>query len=400
MNGDVTAIVPAAGRGTRFGAPRNKVLEPLLGRPILRWTLESLAGSAVTSRIILAVSGCDRAEIEEICKGLDVPVDFAPGGDSRQDSVRNALALVETPIVAVHDAARPLVSQDVVTRCIASVREHGTGIAAIPVSDTLKRADGGVALETVDRDGLWATQTPQCCRTDDLLQAYNLADATGLQFTDEAALLQNAGIAVHLVEASPRNLKITTSGDLELAEAILRPRGGESMPLPRIGYGYDIHRFQDGRKMILGGVDFGLPYGLLGHSDADAVLHALMDALLGAAGMPDIGHLFPNTDEAWRAASSMDLLAEVVYQISSAGYAVGNADITVIAERPKIAPRIAEMKSNIAGALGIREDAVGVKATTAEGLGDLGAGEGLSAHAVVVLGNTSANSSAEVLTGK
>lgn len=385
MNLDVTAIVPAAGRGTRFGAPRNKVLEPLLGRPILRRTLEALAGSDAVSRIIVCVSDGDRASVEALCCDLGVPVYLAPGGETRQDSVRNALALVETPIVAVHDAARPLVSRDVVTRCIASVRDHGTGIAAIPVSDTLKRAEDGIALETVDRDGLWATQTPQCCLTEDLRSAYVAADADGVQFTDEAALLQNAGIPVHLVEASPGNLKITTRADIELAEAILRQREGNGVPLPRIGYGYDIHRFQDGRRMILGGVDFGQQYGLLGHSDADAVLHALMDALLGAAGMPDIGHLFPNTDERWRGASSMALLAEVVSRIRSAGYNVGNADITVIAERPKLAPRIAEMKANIAGALGISEDAVGIKATTAEGLGDLGAGDGLAAHAVVMM---------------
>jgi 2-C-methyl-D-erythritol 4-phosphate cytidylyltransferase/2-C-methyl-D-erythritol 2,4-cyclodiphosphate synthase len=385
MNIDVTAIVPAAGRGTRYGAPRNKVLEPLLGRPILRWTLEALAASNEVSRIVIAVSECDRAAIEAVCSDIEVPVAFAQGGNERQDSVRNALALVDTPIVAVHDAARPLITPDIVAACIRSVREHGTGVAAIPVSDTLKRADCGIALETVDRAGLWATQTPQCCSTDDLLQAYEVARRASFSATDEAALLHNAGVPVHLVNASPINLKITTPDDLDLAEAILKRREGSNMPLPRIGYGYDVHRFQDGRRMVLGGVDFQMPYGLLGHSDADAVLHALMDALLGAAGQPDIGHLFPNTDERWHGASSLDLLAHVVSRITSAGYSVGNVDITVIAERPKIAPHIAEMKANIAGALGISEDAVGIKATTAEGLGDLGAGEGLAAHAVVLI---------------
>lgn len=385
MSESVTAIVPAAGRGSRFGAPRNKVLEPLMGRPILRRTLEALAASRGIAAIIVAAADDDLAEVESICAGLPIRCVLAAGGEIRQDSVRNALAFVESPIVAVQDAARPLTSGRTIEACIRSVREHGTGIAAIPVADTLKRAPEGLVEETVDRSQLWATQTPQCCRTEDLRHAYEVAAQTGAQFTDEAALLQNAGFPVHLVPASPSNLKITTPDDLSLAEAILRSRGDATVSIPRIGYGYDVHRFEDGRKMILGGVDFGLEYGLLGHSDADAVLHAVMDALLGAAGLPDIGWLFPNTGERWRGASSMDLLAEVVRRVRASGYLTGNVDITVIAERPKIAPHAAAMKANIAAALGIPETAVGLKATTAEGLGDLGAGEGLAAHAVALL---------------
>jgi 2-C-methyl-D-erythritol 4-phosphate cytidylyltransferase/2-C-methyl-D-erythritol 2,4-cyclodiphosphate synthase len=361
------------------------VLEPLLGRPILRRTLDAIAASGCVEAIVVAVSPSDMESVAQLRSGLKIPCRIVEGGETRQDSVKNALAIVESPIVAVHDAARPLIDAGTIARCIRSVVDCGTGVAAIPVADTLKRAPDGLVHETVDRSQLWATQTPQCCRTADLRHAYEAATSTGAQFTDEAALLQSAGYPVHLVKASPLNMKITTPDDLALAEAILRSRGGGSLNLPRIGYGYDVHRFEQGRRMVLGGVDFGLDYGLLGHSDADAVLHAVMDALLGAAGLPDIGHLFPNTDEQWRGASSMDLLAEVVTRVGSAGYRTGNVDITVIAERPKVGPHTAAMKANIARVLGIAEDAVGIKATTAEGLGDLGAGAGLAAHAVAML---------------
>ncbi|HEY3266239.1 MAG TPA: 2-C-methyl-D-erythritol 4-phosphate cytidylyltransferase [Armatimonadota bacterium] len=382
---DVTAIVPAAGRGTRFGAARNKALAPLLGRPILRWTLDALAASSHIHRLVVAVSEEDEAEISELCNGLPLPWLLVRGGAARQDSVERALEAVETPIVAVHDAARPLVTPDIVARCIESVRSCGTGLAAIPVADTLKRESAGDSRETVAREGLWAAQTPQCFTADLLRRGF--AASRGLSVTDDASVVEALGHPVRLVLGSAHNIKITTPEDLALAEAILRARGGQEarVTVPRIGYGYDVHRFQNGRRMVLGGVDFGLEYGLLGHSDADAVLHAVMDALLGAAGMPDIGHLFPNTDERWRGASSMDLLRDVADRIRAAGYAPGNVDITVIAERPKIGPHAAEMKANIAAALNLDPSAVGLKATTAEGLGDLGEGLGLAAHAVCLL---------------
>ncbi len=353
---DATAIVPAAGRGTRFGAARNKVLEPLLGRPILRWTLEALAAADDIDEIIVAVSPEDADEITIICQGLSCPCRIVPGGAMRQDSVRNALREATRPIVAVHDAARPLVTPEIIARGLASARAHGTGIVAMPVADTLKRQADQVVLETIPREDFWGAQV--------------------------------AGLPVRLVPGSPQNIKITTPDDLVLADAILRARRagkGAAVTVPRIGYGYDVHRFAEGRRMVLGGVDFGLDYGLLGHSDADTLLHAVMDALLGAAGLPDIGHLFPNTDERWNGADSMDLLAEVVRRIRAEGLSIGNLDTTVIAERPKIAPHAPAMRANIARACGIPESSVGLKATTHEGLGALGAGEGLAAHAVCLL---------------
>jgi 2-C-methyl-D-erythritol 4-phosphate cytidylyltransferase/2-C-methyl-D-erythritol 2,4-cyclodiphosphate synthase len=375
-------IVAAAGRGTRFGADRNKVFLPLLGVPLLRRSLQALAASGAIDRIIVAVAPRGEPEVATLTQALPVPCLLVPGGATRQQSVRNALSVVDEDLVAVHDAARPLVSSDTIRRCLESARSDGTGIAAVRVTDSLKRAPHGTVTASVPRDDIWATQTPQCARTEWLRKAYEVADADGFEATDEASLLEHAGFEVRLVEAAKDNLKVTTPEDLPLAEAVLRSR---VVSVPRVGYGYDVHRFAAGRRMVLGGVDFGLDYGPDGHSDADVVLHAVMDAVLGAAGLPDIGALFPNTDERWRGADSAALLVEVRRRAGAAGFAVGNVDITVIAERPKIAPHVAAMKSRIAALLGIPEDAVGIKATTAEGLGDLGRGNGLAAHAVCVL---------------
>lgn len=375
-------IVAAAGRGTRFGAERNKVFLPLLGVPLLQRSLLALAASGGIDRIVVAVAPGEEHEAAALTPSVPVPCLLVPGGATRQQSVRNALSLVKEEFVAVHDAARPLVSPDTILRCLDSAACHGTGIAAYRVADSLKRAQHGKVVASVPRDGIWATQTPQCARTDWLLEAYETAGADGFQATDEAALLEHAGFEVRLVEAEKHNVKVTTPEDLHLAETLLRSR---AVSAPRVGCGYDIHRFASGRRMVLGGVDFGLDYGPDGHSDADVVLHAVMDALLGAAGLPDIGTLFPNTDERWKGADSARLLADVRGRVRAAGFVVGNVDITVIAERPRLAAHVPAMRSRIAALLEVADDAVAVKATTAEGLGDLGRGDGLAAHAVCLL---------------
>lgn len=388
MKRTLTAIVPAAGRGTRFGAARNKVLEPLLGRPVLRWTLEALDACPDVDAIVVAASADDFTLVRDMCGTLSTPCQVTTGGDTRQNSVRNALAEVDSEFVAVHDAARPLLRSDVIGRCVDTLRRYGTAVAAVPVADTLKSAPDGVVVRTVERSGLWAAQTPQCARTDLLRAAYDTADRENFAGTDEASLLEHAGYRVHLVPGSTSNFKITTPEDMLMAETVLSGLGQAENPEPppqRVGFGYDIHRIAASRPMILGGVDFHLDYGLLGHSDADALTHAVMDALLGAAGLPDIGHLFPNTDERWRDARSVDLLQEVARRVRDAGYRVGNVDATVIAERPKIAPHVEEMRANLASAMNIHTSAVGLKATTAEGLGSLGAGQGVAAHAVCIL---------------
>lgn len=308
---------------------------------------------------------------------------FAMGGATRQASVYNGmLALLDEPgdaIVLVHDAARPLVSGDIITRCIASALEYGSGVAASCVYDTLKRADkDGFVRETVDRTGIWAAQTPQAFRLDLLRRAFDAATASGFCGADEASLVERLDEdSVKLVQDGRQNIKITTPADMAFAEQWLHG----VRPDIRVGNGYDIHRLAPGRQLWLGGIQIEFDKGLDGHSDADVVLHALCDALLGAAGMPDIGQLYPNTDERFRGASSMEFLRDVAARLAKDGWNIGNADCTLIAEQPKISAYSGRMRQTIAQALGVGECCINIKATTNEGLGALGAGLGIACHA-------------------
>ena len=292
-------------------------------------------------------------------------------------------------LIMVHDGARPLLTPSVIGRCLAGAQAHGNAVAALPVADTLKSADAHhIVTGTTDRTGLWAVQTPQCFRLATLFHAHGAARSTGFVGTDEASLVEAFGDEpVHLVLGAPDNLKITRPEDLPLAEAILQSRYPQVTVQTRVGFGYDVHRLVPGRRLVLGGVEISdtMGRGLEGHSDADVLLHALMDALLGAAGLPDIGHLFPNTDSSYAGADSTRLLAEVARRVAAEGYTVVNVDVTLIAEAPKIAPYISRMRAIIAPLLRVEPAQVGIKATTNEGLGALGAGMGIAAHAVAAL---------------
>lgn len=317
--------------------------------------------------------------------GVTERIRYVAGGASRQDSVRCGLqSLADAPgdaVVLVHDAARPFVSVDLIERCIASAVEYGSGVAAVPVHDTIRRADeNDVPVQTVDRTGLWAMQTPQAFRLDLLRRASDRAEQTGFQGTDEASLVEQLQ-GVRLVKGDRENIKITTSDDLRFAEQWL----GGRMPEMRVGCGYDIHRLVEGRDLWLGGVKIPYDRGLDGHSDADVALHAICDALLGAAGMPDIGQLYPNTDESITGASSIGFLMDVADRLASAGWTVMNVDCTLIAERPKIGPYVSRMREKISYALKIEPARVGIKATTNEGLDDTGAGAGIACHAAACL---------------
>ena len=316
------------------------------------------------------------------------------GGQTRQESVAIGLFTLggdPDDLILVHDGARPLVTSEVITRCIDGARRWGNAVAALPVADTLKAVDGAgddapTVTRTIDREGLWAVQTPQTFSVHALYAAHTSARDEGWTGTDEASLVERFGdTPVHLVLGDPQNFKITRPDDLRLASSVLRGRGAEAAPPMRIGFGYDIHRLTEGRPLVLGGVPIPSPRGLDGHSDADVLLHALCDALLGAAGLPDIGHLFPNTDPAYKDADSLSLLREVVRRLSELGYGVGNVDLTLLAEAPKIAPFIPQMRAAIADCLLVRPSQVGIKATTNEGLGALGRGEGMAAHAVALI---------------
>ncbi len=388
-------LLPAAGRATRFGSGAdNKIFAPLGSKPLLYRTAQAFAAHPQIDGIVVVAGPAEVSRCREALAGVDKVLAVVAGGQTRQESVAVGLFTLggdPDDLILVHDAARPLVTAAVINRCLEGAKKFGNAVAALPITDTLKAADdSSIVQRTVDREGLWAMQTPQVFRLGTLFEAHGAARAMGWTGTDEAALVEQfSDEPVHLVPGDPANLKITRPEDLPLAEAIWQSRQPRSMTTQtRIGFGYDIHPLVEGRKLFLGGIEIPSPRGLDGHSDADVLLHALCDALLGAAGLPDIGHLFPNTDPAYKGASSLALLAEVVRRVSEAGYAIGNADMTLIAEAPKIAPYLDQMRSVIAAALHVEPSQVGIKATTNEGLGSLGRGEGIAAHAVALLTNS------------
>ncbi len=385
------ALIPAAGRATRFtGGGGNKVFTLLGGQPLLYWTASAFAAHPQIDGIVVVAGPSEVSRCREALAGVDKLLAIVAGGQTRQESVAIGLFTLggdPDDLILVHDAARPLVTAAVLDRCLEGAEKNGNAVAALPVSDTLKAVDTELVVQrTVDRHGLWAMQTPQAFRLATLFEAHSAARSTGWLGTDEAALVEQfTDEPVHLVPGDPANFKITRPEDLPLAEALWQSRQLPTMSQPRIGFGYDIHPLVEGRPLFLGGIEIPSPRGLDGHSDADVLLHALCDALLGAAGLPDIGHLFPNTDPAYKGASSLLLLAEVVRRVHDEHYIVGNADMTLIAEAPKISPSVAEMRVVIANTLGVLPSQVGIKATTNEGLGSLGRGEGIAAHAVVLL---------------
>lgn len=369
-------------------------------------TLAAFQACPEIDGIVLVGNAAERDALKSLAEnaGVTKPLVLAEGGATRQESVyRGLLALPDSvEIVAIHDAARPLVTSGVIVRTVSAAKEHGAALATIPAVDTIKRVDAnGTVAETLPRAVLQAAQTPQTFRLTLIRDAHERARQMGYEATDDAALAEWSGHPVQCVEGSRRNIKITTPEDLLFAEALLKPESSSSekpyqdansLPqrpndptTPRIGFGYDIHRLKEGRRLVLGGVEIPHSHGLDGHSDADVMLHALMDALLGAAGLPDIGHLFPNTDERWRGVSSRGLLREVARQLAEAGFRLGNVDVTLIAERPKIAPYVAEMRAAIAEDLSLPEAVVGIKATTNERVGAVGREEAMAAQAVALL---------------
>lgn len=387
------ALIPAAGLGARFNnSGGNKVFAPLLDQPLLSWTVSAFARHPGIDGIVVVTGREDMARCRETLAGFEKVMAVVVGGQSRQESVQIGLfALGAAPedLILVHDGARPLVSAAVIDRCIAGTRENGSAVAALPVTDTLKRVgEAQIITETVERGDLWAVQTPQVFHAQTLLNAHVAASDAAFHGTDEAALVEHLGdVPVHLVLGEAENLKVTRPEDLALAEALLRRRQEIRETQMRVGFGYDIHRLVPGRRLVLGGVEIADPQGrgLDGHSDADVLLHAICDALLGAAGLPDIGTLYPNTDAAYAGIDSMTLLADVAHRLTLQRLSVVNVDATLIAESPKIAPYVGLMRQNLTSALDLEATQVGIKATTNEGLGALGRGEGIAAYAVVSL---------------
>ena len=392
----VAAVVVAAGRGQRLAAP-DKVLLPLAGQPMLAWSLAAIAATPQIGTVVVVAGEHTIASVEALIeeRAFQKVVAVVPGGERRQDSVAAGLAALpdQTEVVLIHDGARPLADADLFRRCAEAAAATGAAIAAMPVADTLKHVTGAdrVIAGTVDRSGLWAAQTPQAFRLDVLRRAF--ASNAGADVTDEALLCEAAGIPVQVVSSSSANLKVTHPEYVAVAEALLRARTPlqEIAPLPaspppfRTGIGYDIHRFAPGRRLVLGGVEIPHELGLDGHSDADVLLHAIADAILGAAALGDIGQHFPPGDARFRDADSQDLLRESVRLARAAGWAPANIDATLLAEAPRIGPHVPLMRERITACLGLGPDAVGVKATTNETLGAIGRREGIAALAVATL---------------
>lgn len=369
------AVIVAAGTGERFGGSLPKQYRPLAGSSVLRRSVEAFRATGRFDDIVVVIRDEHRPLYEAATAGLGLP-EPVTGGATRQDSVRAALEWLAPrapDLVLVHDAARPLVDRATIDRVLDALADAEAAIAAVPVVDTIKRAEAGIAAGTVDRSGLWQAQTPQGFRFPALLAAHRAA--AGEALTDDAAVAERQGIAVRLVEGHVDNFKITTEADLTRAERLLG--GGADI---RTGTGFDVHRLITGDAVILCGVRIPHFSKLEGHSDADVGLHALTDALLGAIGAGDIGQHFPPSDERWRGADSAAFLAHAGDLVRTRGIIL-NVDVTLLCERPKIGPHRAAMVARIAEILQLEPERVSVKATTTERLGFTGREEGIAAQA-------------------
>ncbi len=459
----VTAIIAAGGRGRRFGGAQPKVLLAVGGRPILERSVMALLTHPAVDALIVALP---QALVDDppaylrsagafALHGSGKALRIVAGGDRRQDSVASAFRVSEahSDIIVIHDAARPFASAQLIARTIAAAAESGAALAAVQARDTVKRAspdqdpagarrhrgaDGtaGAAprlvAETLDRATIFLAQTPQAFRRDVLRHAIEIADRDGLDATDEAALVERAGLPVRLVEGEATNIKITTPEDLLIADAIAEAiarserssegfalqgersaeafalrgedtgdvsserdsfssseREGFSRASPartgRAGTGYDLHRLVAGRRLVLGGVTIPFDRGGLGHSDADVICHAVTDAILGAACLGDIGRHFPDSDPRWKDASSLDLLARAAALAAEHGFEVGNVDVTVVLEAPKIRDQVDAMRTAVARAIGVDAARVSIKGKTNEGVDAVGRGEAIAAHAIALV---------------
>ena len=385
MNPKVAAIVVAGGRGLRAGSSMPKQYRIVAGEPVIRPSLQRF----VTHAAIDAVQPVIHPDDEALFRSATVGLDMLPpvhGGTTRQGSVRagmEALAARAPDIVLIHDAARPFLSDDLVTRAVAAGLASGAAVPAIAVADTVKRIDaGGRVIETVDRTGLRMVQTPQAFRYAKLLEAHRRAAAAGRDdFTDDAALAEWAGQRVTVFEGEIANMKLTTNEDFARAEALR----AAALSDVRTGNGFDVHAFVDGDHVMLGGVRIPHSRGVTGHSDADVALHALVDAILGALAEGDIGLHFPPSDPQWKGASSDRFLAFACERVRARGGMIAHLDVTIVCEAPRVSPHRDAMRARIAAIAGIAVDRVAVKATTSEKLGFTGRGEGIFANATATV---------------
>ncbi len=388
---NATAIIPAGGIGTRMGLDGPKQFVLLAGVPLLVHTLRAFEQVDHIREIIVAAPESHLEQTKSLVEKFQISkTTVVKGGKLRQDSVQAGLSHVaaDCDFVAVHDGARPLITASLIGACLDAARTSGAAMAAIPVKDTIKEVGlDHIISHTVNRETLWQAQTPQVVRTDILKRAFVKAEKSCFVGTDEASFLELINEPMTVVEGSEQNIKVTRPDDLLIAEAILMNAKQAAPPLsaPRIGHGYDAHCLVVGRPLILGGVEIAHSKGLLGHSDADVLTHALCDAILGALGQGDIGKHFPDNDPAYKGILSLKLLEQVIKTAGRQGFTLSNADITVIAQKPKLSPHFQAMKENLAKACRVEPDAINLKGTTTEQMGFSGREEGIAAHAVVLM---------------
>lgn len=370
----VAAIIVAGGSSSRMGF--DKLFFEIDGETVLLKSMKAFDECESVDEIIV-VAGKNYNDVKQLAPLMHKPCTVVTGGATRAQSVKNGFEASQSEIICIHDAARPFVSQKIITDALSAAVQYGASAPAVPVKDTIKIVQqNSMVKSTPDRASLFAVQTPQCFLSS--LYQKALAQIDNDLVTDDCSLFELAGMPVKLTQGEYANYKITTREDLPA------PKGDNNMNI-RIGHGYDVHRLVENRKLILGGVEIEYEKGLLGHSDADVLAHAVADALLGAAAMGDIGKHFPDTAAEYAGADSLVLLSKVVQKLAENGFSPVNIDATLLCQRPKLAPYITQMRENLAKAAGIDVADVSVKATTEEGLGFTGNGEGIAAHAVCLI---------------
>lgn len=375
-------ILLAAGKGRRLGG-ENKALLKFRGRSFIEYQLDIFSKFTGLNNIVITYHPSNKQEIEDSIKGhqLYKKVSLIRGGSERAYSVYNALLSLKisnSEIVVIHDVARPNITEELINRGIETAKKYGSAIPAIPLVDTIKLINRGRIINTIPRDGVYQIQTPQIFNRDLISYAYFMWSKNKGRFvpTDDSSLLENIGISPRIYEGNRENIKITYREDMDM---INQPAQF------RIGYGYDIHRLKRGGKLFLGGVIIEIGISAIAHSDGDALIHSICDALLGAAGLRDIGYYFPNSDDRFKGISSLSILKETYNIISQKGFKVVNIDSTIVLERPKIGKFIPDMKNNIAKILNINNSAIGIKATTPEKTGEIGKGKAFASYSIALL---------------
>lgn len=391
----MVAVIAAGGSGARMNSARPKQFLEIGGKPVLLRALEKVAAIRNVRQVVIALPRAHVAEARAIVGKTRwrVPVLCVQGGPTRQESVRRAIGrAAAADLILVHDAVRPFCETSLMIEVLAAAWRYGAAVPAIPVTDTVQRVSKtGRVLATPPREELFSIQTPQCCRSGVLKAALERARTAGFAGTDESSVVRWAGHPVHIVPGAASNIKITLPMDFHIGELILSGADGRTASpqreaaVQRIGHGIDYHTLVEGRPLVLGGVRIPFEKGLQGHSDADALTHAVCDALLGGAALGDIGKHFPDSEPAHRNRPSLEFLREVRSKVEEAGWRIQNVDTTILAQRPRLSPFMEQMRANLAEAMQVPQLCVSVKATTTEGMNSEGRGEGISAQAVALL---------------